>query len=57
MEGRGAAVFDDGATGQLSSLSNTVAIHTDRIGNSGNRSFLIWHGKKLLPVSGIRSRG
>ncbi len=31
FDGRGAAVFDDGATGDLSSLSNTVAIYKDRI--------------------------
>lgn len=45
FEGRGAAVFDDGATGELSSLSNTVAIYEDRIDSSGNGTFLMWHWK------------
>ena len=45
FEGRGAAVFDDGATGKLSSLSNTVAIYEDRIDSSGNGTFLMWHWK------------
>ena len=45
FEGRGAAVFDDGATGELSSLSNTVAIYKDRIDSSGNGTFLMWHWK------------
>ena len=45
FDGRGAAVFDDGATGELSSLSNTVAIYKDRIDSSGNGTFLMWHWK------------
>ena len=45
FEGRGAAVFDDGATGELSSLSNKVAIYKDRIDSSGNGTFLMWHWK------------
>lgn len=45
FEGIGAAVFDDGATGELSSLSNTVAIYKDRIDSSGNGTFLMWHWK------------
>ena len=45
FEGRGAAVLDDGATGELSSLSNTVAIYEDRIDSSGNGTFLMWHWK------------
>jgi hypothetical protein len=45
FDGRGAAVFDDGATGELSSLSNTVAIYKDRIDSSGNGTFLMWQWK------------
>lgn len=45
FDGRGVAVFDDGATGELSSLSNTVAIYKDRIDSSGNGTFLMWHWK------------
>ena len=45
FEGRGSAVFDDGATGELSSLSNTVAIYKDQIDSSGNGTFLMWHWK------------
>ncbi|MGA8916425.1 MAG: hypothetical protein WB474_10575 [Nitrososphaeraceae archaeon] len=45
FEGRGAAVFDDGATGELSSLSNTVAIYKDRIDSSGNGTFIMWQWK------------
>ena len=45
FEGRGAAVFDDGAAGELSSLINTVAIYKDRIDSSGNGTFLVWHWK------------
>ena len=41
----GAAVFDDGATGELSSLSNTVAIYKDRVDSNGNGTFLMWHWK------------
>jgi hypothetical protein len=40
---RGGAVFDDGAPGELSSLSNTVAIYKDRIDSSRNGTFLMWH--------------
>ena len=41
-EGRGAAVFDDGATGNLSFLSNTLAIYKNRVDSSGNGTFLMW---------------
>ena len=57
FEGRGAAVFDDGTTGELSSLSNTVAIHKDRIGNSGNGTFLIWHWKKTFACIRYKIKG
>ena len=45
FDGRGTAVFDDGVTGKLSSLSNMVAIYKDRIDSSGNGTFLMWHWK------------
>jgi hypothetical protein len=45
FESRGAAVFDDGATGELSLLSNTVGIYKDRADSNGNGTFLMWHWK------------
>jgi hypothetical protein len=45
FESRGAAVFNDGATGELSPLSNTVAIYKDRVDSNGNGTFLMWHWK------------
>jgi hypothetical protein len=42
LEGRGAAVFDDGATGDLSFLSNSLAIYKNRVDSSGNGTFLMW---------------
>ena len=45
FESRGVAIFDDVATGKLSSLSNSVAIYKDRIDANGNRTFLMWHWK------------
>ena len=45
FESRGAAVFNDGATGELSPLSNTVGIYKDRADNNGNGTFLMWHWK------------
>ena len=41
-EGRGAAVFDDGATGNLSFLSNSLAIYKNRVDSSGNGTFVMW---------------
>ena len=41
-EGSGAAVFDDGATGDLSFLSNSLAIYKNRVDSSGNGTFLMW---------------
>ena len=41
-EGRGAAIFDDGATGDLSFLSNSLAIYKNRVDSSGNGNFLMW---------------
>jgi len=45
FEGRGAAVFNNGATGELSPLSNTVGIYKDRADSNGNGTFLMWHWK------------
>jgi hypothetical protein len=45
FESRGAAIFDDGATGELSPLSNTIAIYQDRVDSNGNGTFLMWHWK------------
>ena len=45
FESRGAAVFNDGATGELSPLSNTVGIYKDRADSNGNGTFLMWHWK------------
>jgi hypothetical protein len=45
FESRGAAVFNDGATGELSPLSNTVSIYKDRVDSNGNGTFLMWHWK------------
>jgi hypothetical protein len=45
FESRGAAVFNDGATGELSPLSNTMAIYKDRVDSNGNGTFLMWHWK------------
>src|SRR5918995_298685 len=39
FEGRGAAIFDNGATGELSPLSNTIAIYQDRVDSNGNGTF------------------
>ena len=41
-EGKGAAVFDDGATGDLSFLSNSLAIYKNRVDSSGNGTFVMW---------------
>jgi hypothetical protein len=41
-EGRGTAVFDDEATGDLSFLSNSLAIYKNRVDSSGNGTFVMW---------------
>jgi hypothetical protein len=41
-EGSGAAIFDGGATGDLSFLSNSLAIYKNRVDSSGNGTFLMW---------------
>ena len=44
-EGSGAAVFDNGATGDLSFLSNSMAVYKNRVDSSGNGTFLMWFWK------------
>jgi uncharacterized protein YqkB len=44
FESRGVAIFDDDATGKLSSLNNSVASYKDRIDTNGNGTFP-WHWK------------
>jgi hypothetical protein len=41
-EGSGVAIFDDGATGDLSFLGNSLAIYKNRVDSSGNGTFLMW---------------
>jgi hypothetical protein len=41
----GAAIFEDEANGELSFLSNWVAIYKDQVDKSGNGTFLMWHLK------------
>jgi hypothetical protein len=41
-DGRGAAVFNDGATGDLSFLNNSLAIYKNRVDSSGNGTFVMW---------------
>jgi hypothetical protein len=45
FESRGAAAFDDGATRELSLLSNTLAIYKDQVDSNGNGIFLMWQWK------------
>jgi hypothetical protein len=45
FESRGSAVFNDGATGELAPLSNTVGIYKDRADTNGNGTFLMWYWK------------
>jgi len=44
-QGSGAAIFDDGATGELSFLSNTVGIYKNFIDSVGNGTFQMWQWK------------
>ena len=39
----GVAIFDDGATGELSSLSNSAGIYKDHVEKNGTGTFLMWH--------------
>jgi hypothetical protein len=42
-EGSGVANFNDGATGELSFLGNTLAVYKNHVDGSGNGTFLMWH--------------
>jgi hypothetical protein len=44
-EGSGTAIFDEGATGELSSLSSTLAVYKNRVDSGGNGTFLMWQWK------------
>ena len=44
-DGSGGAVFDDGGTGDLSFLSNSLAIYKNRVDSNGNGTFLMWFWK------------
>jgi hypothetical protein len=44
-EGTGTALFSDGATGDLSFLSDTLAIYKIRVDGSGSGTFLMWQWK------------
>jgi hypothetical protein len=45
FESRGAAIFDGGAMGELSFLSNSIGIYKDTVDSKGNGTFLMWHWK------------
>ena len=42
-DSNGIAIFDDVATGSLSSLSNSVGIYKDHVDKNGTGTFLMWH--------------
>jgi hypothetical protein len=42
-DSNGIAIFDDVATGKLSSLSNSVGIYKDQVDKNGTGTFLMWH--------------
>lgn len=44
-QGNGAAIFNDGATGELSFLSNTIGIYKNFVDSSGNGTFQMWQWK------------
>jgi hypothetical protein len=44
-ESKGVAIFDEGATGKLSFLGNTVAVYKASVDTDGNGAFLMWHWK------------
>ncbi len=39
----GVAIFDNGVTGGLSSLSNSAGIYKDQVEKNGTGTFLMWH--------------
>ena len=44
-ESKGVAIFDEVATGKLSSLANSVAIYKVKVDANDNGAFLMWHWK------------
>ena len=42
-DSNGIAIFDDVATGNLSSLSNSVGVYKDHVDKNGTGEFLMWH--------------
>ena len=44
-ESKGVAIFDENATGKLSSLANSVAIYKVKVDSNDNGAFLMWHWK------------
>ena len=44
-ESKGVAIFDQVATGKLSSLANSVAIYKVKVDANDNGAFLMWHWK------------
>lgn len=44
-QGSGTAIFNDGATGELSFLSNTIGIYKNFVDSAGNGTFLMWQWK------------
>jgi hypothetical protein len=44
-QGSGTAIFDDGATGELSFLSNTIGIYKNFVDSSGNGTIQMWQWK------------
>jgi hypothetical protein len=45
FQSRGAAFFDNHATGELSFRSNSVGIYKDTVDSKGNGTFLMWRWK------------
>ena len=44
-ESKGVAIFNENATGKLSSLANSVAIYKVKVDANDNGAFLMWHWK------------
>ncbi len=44
-ESKGVAIFNENATGELSSLANSVAIYKVKVDANDNGAFLMWHWK------------
>lgn len=42
-DSNGIAIFDDVATGNLYSLSNSVGVYKDHVDKNGTGTFLMWH--------------